>query len=478
MVRSIPEADPARFLSAAEGSPRGFWGRGNRWVAWMGAAAEFRVADGEGAGSRNGAGGDRYEEVRRALQAALPSRPGGWDSCPPEDRPRAFGGFSFLERAGEDRAWEGFPPARFVLPRLLLEGRDGRYRLVAQLTRADAAGGPEEARGRLDALLDAGEAMLRPDPGSHGTGDEGRALPSLAVDPSRRSGVRPVDPGRPAWDQAVETILSAIRRSELEKAVLARIRDVHLDADVEAAEALRFLRAENHRAHVYLMELDPGRILMGAAPEILAELRGREFHATAVAGSAPRGATFEADADRARGLLASAKDRAEHRVTVEEMQAGLDGRMVRLAVPGAPRVLTLARIQHLETPIRGQVGPDSDVLSLVRALHPTPAVCGRPTDAALELLRAAEPFGRGWYAGPVGWFDPGGDGDFVPALRSAVGGGRQWRLFAGAGIVEGSDPGAEWEETALKFEPAMKALLAGCRTVAEPQVGSAPDGAS
>ncbi|TVP72630.1 MAG: isochorismate synthase, partial [Gemmatimonadales bacterium] len=312
---------------------------------------------------------------------------------------------------------------------------------------------------RLEELLREAEGMLR-------GGMEADRSPSRnggAGGPAGRGrdGVEPVDPGRSAWDRAVGAVLGAIRRSEVEKVVLARYRDVHLDADVDPAQALRFLRAENHRAHVYLVELDPGRVLLGAAPEILAELRGREFHATAVAGSAPRGATVEADADRARSLLASVKDRSEHRVTVEEMKAGLDGRMVRLAVPGTPRVLTLARIQHLETPIRGQAAPGADVLSLVRALHPTPAVCGRPTEVALGLLRASEPFRRGWYAGPVGWFDPAGDGDFVPALRSAVGGGRQWRLFAGAGIVEGSDPDAEWEETALKFEPAMKALLAG-----------------
>jgi isochorismate synthase EntC len=142
---------------------------------------------------------------------------------------------------------------------------------------------------------------------------------------------------------------------------------------------------------------------------------------------------------------------------VEVLGAHLEGMEVEVE----PRVLTLARIHHLETSIRGRALAGEDILSLVEALHPTPAVCGRPRQEALALIGAAEDFDRGWYAGPVGWFDGEGDGDFVPALRSAVGSGDRWRLFAGAGIVKGSDPDAEWDETALKFEPALQALEAG-----------------
>ncbi|NIP77728.1 MAG: isochorismate synthase, partial [Gemmatimonadetes bacterium] len=98
------------------------------------------------------------------------------------------------------------------------------------------------------------------------------------------------------------------------------------------------------------------------------------------------------------------------------------------------------------------------VLDLLRLLHPTPAVCGLPRDAALAFLAEEEPFERGWYAGPVGWFDGDGNGVFAPALRTAVSTGSGWRLFAGAGIVEGSVPALEWEETAIKFEPVLDAL--------------------
>ena len=123
-------------------------------------------------------------------------------------------------------------------------------------------------------------------------------------------------------------------------------------------------------------------------------------------------------------------------------------------------MLTLARIQHLETEIRARVSEESTVLKVLEALHPTPAVCGLPRDDALEFLSRKEPFERGWYSGPVGWFDVEGNGVFAPALRCAVARDHEWRLFAGAGIVAGSDPRLEWEETSIKFEPVLRALAA------------------
>jgi isochorismate synthase len=267
--------------------------------------------------------------------------------------------------------------------------------------------------------------------------------------------------GAAAWTQAVERVLEAEGRGDLDKVVLARTRDVSFENPVSVPALLYFLRAENPRAHVFLLEPEPGRVLFGAAPEVLASVRNGAFYATAVAGSAPRGKTVHEDQLLRGGLLTSLKDRAEHRMTMEAMVAALEPRLAELEVPRGPGVLALARIQHLETPIRGRVRTGEDILSLVEALHPTPAVCGRPRAEALAWIREVEPFDRGWYAGPVGWLDASGEGEFVPALRIGVGGGRTWRLYAGAGIVRGSDPHSEWEETALKFEPAHRALRAG-----------------
>jgi isochorismate synthase len=253
-------------------------------------------------------------------------------------------------------------------------------------------------------------------------------------------------------------VLQVVAEGRVRKAVLARVVDAAFHKPVDPLASLRFLRTENPRAHVYLIEPHPDRVFLGAAPEILAELRRGRFTATAVAGSMPRGGTDEEDLELAQRLLDSAKDRAEHDLTSEEMAEALAPRLEDMQVEKEPRVLSLARIQHLETAITGRAKEGEDILSLVQAPHPTPAVCGSPREEARTLIRSTESFDRGWYAGPVGWFDLAGEGDFVPALRAAIGAGRRWRLFAGAGIVAGSSPDEEWAETALKFEPALRAL--------------------
>jgi menaquinone-specific isochorismate synthase len=162
----------------------------------------------------------------------------------------------------------------------------------------------------------------------------------------------------------------------------------------------------------------------------------------------------------AERLLASEKEGAEHRITLEDMVARLGPLAEDIEAQSEPQVLTLARLQHLETKIRARLPEGTSALNVLEALHPTPAVCGLPREAALEFLGEEEPFERGWYAGPVGWFDLDGNGVFVPALRCAVVRDLRWRLFAGAGIVEGSDPGLEWDETSIKFEPMLRALAA------------------
>lgn len=417
-------ADPAAFLALFEGTPRGFWGREDRWAAWGEVLDEVRVEHPDGPA--------RFARVRAAAarwatDGALP--------------PRLFGGFSFLETPAPNGSWGGFPAARFVLPRVLLERGPQGVRLVVQGTSEDA-----ELEGQADALVRRLE--------------DAREGAASLPEPGEVPGERAEERGEKGWTRAVEVVLAAIASGEVEKAVLARTRDVRFPRPVSVPRLLRFLRHENRRAHVFVFEPEAGRVLFGAAPEVLAEVRDGRFHATAVAGSAPRGRTSHEDQLLEGGLLASGKDRTEHRLTVEAMVEILAPRLSALTVPEGPRVLKLARIQHLESPLDGLLREGEEIGPLVEALHPTPAVGGRPRGEALALIRDAEPFERGWYAGPVGWLDGAGNGDFVPALRVGVGGGTEWRLYAGAGIVEGSDPHSEWEETALKFEPAHRALRA------------------
>jgi len=263
---------------------------------------------------------------------------------------------------------------------------------------------------------------------------------------------------RAAWEAAVEESLEAIRAGRVTKAVLARTLDVTTDTPLDPVEVVSHLLDVSRGSHVFFFEPEPGMAVVGAAPETVATLKDGVFHATAVAGSIRRGDSVREQAELAARLLASDKDRAEQRIALDDMLARLETVAHQIRTDPQPHVLTLARIQHLETEIRASIPSGTGVLDLIRLLHPTPAVCGLPRDAAMEFLAAEEPFERGWYSGPVGFFDVEGNGVFAPALRMGVMTKGGWRLFAGAGIVEGSVPALEWEETAMKFRPVLEAL--------------------
>ncbi|WP_405282488.1 isochorismate synthase [Gaopeijia maritima] len=417
---------PWTFLRGAAGSARGFWARDERWIAHAGVAFDLQAE-----------GADRFRRIRASIEA-LPH--------PSEDvRVRVYGGFAFRDDHAAGGAWSGFPSARFHLPEVEVTGdASGRGRLRLQrladpteveATERELRAASEDLRERLE-----------------------RRPPEVAVPPAVSA--RADASGRRAWGDAIEAILAAIRGGRVRKAVLARTLDVHLGGRIDPVDLAETLWRRNPGTHLFLFEPSPGRALVGAAPEALATVRAGIFHATAVAGSVGVG---ESDDERARmgeSLLSSAKDRAEHRMVVDDMVARLGPVATGIRAADEPELLPLARIQHLETAIRARVAPERHVLDLVAALHPTPAVCGVPRDEALALLHDEEPFERGWYAGPVGWCSVDGDGHFVPALRTAVGDGREWRLFAGAGIVEGSTAQGEWDETGIKFQPVLRALEA------------------
>lgn len=431
-----PDLRPGPFLRHAAGEARGFWARDDRWVAHRGVAAELLGGEEEA--------GDRFDTVSRWARdlARDPLLPVGAPRAP---RVRFYGGFSFRSDHRAEEAWSAFPSFRFHVPAFELEG--------------DGTG---DAWLRARALVpdeDADEALFRLRRGAEALRAELTSLAEVPDPPPLPLPARVVATARDPWEAAVEKSLDAIGRGTVSKVVLARTLEVQVDVD--PAEAATHLWERNRGSHVFLFEPVPGSALVGAAPETVATLRDGVFHATAVAGSIGRGSSPREQAELAARLLASEKDRHEQRIALDDMMARLETVAHQIRSDPQPHVLTLARIQHLETEIRASVPAAMGVLDLVRLLHPTAAVCGLPRDAALAFLDEEEPFRRGWYAGPVGWLDGEGNGVFAPALRSAVLHAGTWRLFAGAGIVQGSVPALEWEETGMKFNPVLDALATG-----------------
>ncbi len=259
----------------------------------------------------------------------------------------------------------------------------------------------------------------------------------------------------------VEAARTRIRAGALDKVVLARTLEVDAGRTLDPEQLLRRLRAVEPTGYAFAAPTATGT-LVGASPELLAQVSGRTLTVTPMAGSAPRHGDPAADRAAAEQLLRSDKDRHEHDLVVRAVAVALAPLCDELAHPDEPVLHATANVWHLATPFSGRLRAGvRSVLTVVAALHPTPAVGGFPAAAALETLRQLEPFERGSYAGPVGWVDANGDGVWALALRCAELSGEHARLFAGAGIVAESDPASEVEETARKFRAFLDSLRWG-----------------
>ncbi|WP_068925904.1 isochorismate synthase [Planobispora rosea] len=242
----------------------------------------------------------------------------------------------------------------------------------------------------------------------------------------------------------------------LRKVVLARTLELSRDEPVDVLDLLRPLAG---RDMSFAAPLPGGRTLIGASPELLVSRRGRTVVSNPLAGSAARSADPAEDRRRAAALAASSKDLHEHRLVVEAVADALQPYCVDLDVPSGPELTSTETMWHLSTRVTGVLrDPDTPVLALAAALHPTPAVCGTPRVRARRAIEELEPFDRGFYTGLVGWTDAAGDGEWAVTIRCAEAAGRLLRLYAGAGIVPGSDPDKELAETSAKFRTMLRAL--------------------
>jgi menaquinone-specific isochorismate synthase len=286
----------------------------------------------------------------------------------------------------------------------------------------------------------------------------------------------------PEWERAVVNAVARIGQGYLSKVVLAR--DLHATARDEIDERVLLRRLAARYPDCYTFACAG---LVGATPELLIRRDGLRVSALVLAGTAPRGATPDEDAALAAALLSSAKNTEEHAYAAASVREVLEPLCDELTLASRPGLLRLANLHHLGTPVSGTLAtpgtpgtPGSSemlrtsatngtspagaaaaapsALSLAGALHPTAAVGGTPTEAAVELIRELEQMDRERYAGPVGWMDAEGNGEWCIALRCAQISGATARLFAGCGIVAGSDPAVELAETQVKFRPMQAAL--------------------
>jgi menaquinone-specific isochorismate synthase len=252
------------------------------------------------------------------------------------------------------------------------------------------------------------------------------------------------------WMESNRLALDAIEHGTIRKVVLSR--DFLLTSSsgtVDTARILKRIEPQLARGHLFCFRFDPDTAFLGATPERLVSLAGSAMECDCLAGTGPGGKDGPGDDAAAVLLLQSEKDCREHRLVRDGIVSALSPVTRWIEVETRPTVLRLSGLHHLSTSIRASLRDGVLIGDLLRLLHPTPAVGGSPRDQALALIRRLEGRARGWYAGPVGWV--GSDAaDFAVAIRSGIIHGNTVRAFAGAGIVRGSDPDAEWEETARK----------------------------
>ncbi|MCP9947548.1 isochorismate synthase [Actinomadura madurae] len=285
-----------------------------------------------------------------------------------------------------------------------------------------------------------------PAPTPHRPALERRSPPRTRLEGRRRRRRRP-HPRRPPRRRPPH------RRTGLGKVVLARDLTVRADAPIDARVLLQRLAARFPACYTFSCAG-----MVGATPELLIRRTGGDIESLVLAGTTARGATPADDRARAARLFASPKDREEHRYAAEMVRDALTPPVRRPHRPHRTRTAHPPQRHPPRFPLRGRLAADRSVLDVVAALHPTPAVCGTPTGTAMDLIRELEGMDRGRYAGPVGWVDARGDGEWGIALRCAEIDGTRARLFAGCGIVADSDPDAELAEARTKFRPMQYAL--------------------
>jgi menaquinone-specific isochorismate synthase len=258
------------------------------------------------------------------------------------------------------------------------------------------------------------------------------------------------------WCARAERVLEEIRAGRVEKVVLARRVDVRANRPFVVEHALRRLAALYPACALFSIAG-----LLGASPELLVRRLGRAVVAQPLAGTVARSGDAAADDAAEAQLQRAPKERNEHGFVVRAVVEGLQRAGVDVEVPRAPEILRLRNVSHLATTVRGCAAgsPPASAFELVRAIHPTPAVAGVPTDVALATLATHEELDRGCWAGPVGWMDARGDGEWWLGIRSALVEGAEAHLIAGVGLVAGSDPEAELAETQLKLQALLSALV-------------------
>jgi len=399
------------------------------------------IAGAEAVLAHEASGPDRFASVRRFIDDVLSRTIAVGDVEAPFGGPHFFNAFTFLD---EVENGEAFPSARVFVPRWQVARAGDLTTAVANLLVApdtDLATLAERvwrAHGKFKHFDHAGKPVAN-------TGASGLFHTTEAGD----------------FRAAVTGGLAAIAEGAIKKIVLARAQDMRADAPLHPLRLLDGLRERFPECYSFSVANGRGHSFIGASPERLVRISKGTMETEALAGSIRRGGGASEDAALGAALLGSEKDLREHQHVLASIIRRLEPLGIKPEFPAKPALRKLANVQHLHTPVTALMPPEIHLLDVLSRLHPTPAVGGSPREEAVARIRALEGFPRDLYAGAIGWINSRGGGEFLVGIRSALVEGKTARVYAGAGIVEGSDPEREYAETELKFHAMRDALLGG-----------------
>lgn len=443
--RALSSYDPADVFAAARGAVDGtcfYWEQPAQASAYVGMGVVATL----GASGHGSITEIASQWLALLDSAVIASVPGALSTV--QGGPICFGGFAFDPAAPHMPLWEGFPGGMLILPELLISSSAGESILTANLLVA-----PDDDDAVLERHVDSLDLRLLRLHNAFERRQQSKQHTKAAASHTTLRDLRPAS----EWMSLVSDVSHEIRDGRYQKVVLARGVEVSNEMPLDMRHVLHHLRERYPTASIFAFQSGL-RCFLGATPERLARVADGTVYTMALAGSASRGASDADDHALAEALLHSEKNQREHAIVVDTICRSITPLVSSLDVARTPHLLRLANVQHLQTPITGALVPGKTILDVVAALHPTPAVGGFPRDAALAAIREREQLDRGWYAGPIGWISPNGDGEFAVALRSALVEGEYATLFAGCGIVADSEPEREYEESCLKLRVMLDAL--------------------
>ncbi|XP_054777058.1 isochorismate synthase, chloroplastic-like isoform X3 [Prosopis cineraria] len=359
---------------------------------------------------------------------------------------RAYGAIRFNPKAKVSPEWLPFGSFYFVIPQVEFDELEGTSMIAATIAWDNALSWSwENAVNALRATLRKVSSFIVKFP---------KQAPRTSIIISHNI------PSKVEWDLAVNRALQMIQKNHslLTKVVLARSTRVVPTADIDPLSWLASLQVEGAGAYQFFLQPSDAPAFIGNTPEQLFHRKWLHITSEALAGTRARGATTALDHQIELYLLSSPKEDMEFAIVRETIRSKLEAVCENVLMKPSKAIRKLPRIQHLFAQLAGRLRSEEDEFEILSSLHPSPAVCGFPTEEARILIAETEVFDRGMYAGPVGWFG-GGESEFAVGIRSALVEKDMgaW-IYAGTGIVEGSNPYLEWDELELKTSQFTKLL--------------------